>query len=80
MSSCPYHHVVVHVSHVVDVHGDLRGVAVVPRGAGRRPRVFTWLAAWGELEIGAVWLPVNTHERGVSVSLCHVAQSKMTDI
>jgi len=60
MSSRSYHYIVVHVSHVVDIHRDLCRVAVIPRGAGRGHRVLTWLAVWGELKIGAVWLPVTT--------------------
>lgn len=55
-----YHHVVVDVPHLVDVHGDLSSAAVAPRGAGRRQWTLSWLAAWGELKVGAVWLPVNT--------------------
>lgn len=60
MNSFSYHNILVHVSHMIDIHGDLCSAVVVPRVAGRRHWLFTWLAAWGELKIGTVWLSVNT--------------------
>lgn len=62
--SHPHHHIVVHVPQVVDVHGAVGSAAVAPRGAGGRHWALTWLAAGGELKVGAVWFPVNTQHRG----------------
>lgn len=65
MTPCDsYHDVVVHVPHVVHVHGDLGGAAVAPRRAGGRDRALARLAARGKLEVGAVWLPVETRHHG----------------
>lgn len=57
--SCSYHHIVIQVPQVVDVHGALGGAAVGPRVAGGGHWALTWLAAWGELKVGTVWLPVK---------------------
>lgn len=57
--SCSYHHIVIHVPQVEDVHGALGSAAVAPRGAGRRHWALTCLAAWGELKVGTIWLPVK---------------------
>lgn len=54
-----YHHIVIHVSQVVDIHGTLCGTTVAPWGAGRGHRTLSLLAAWRELVVGAVWLPVR---------------------
>lgn len=64
VSPCSYHHIVVHVPQLVDIHGALCSAAVAPRGAGGRHWALTWLAAWGELKVGAVWLPVKTQQQG----------------
>lgn len=61
---CSYHHIVVHVPQLVDIHGALGSAAVAPRGAGGRHWALTWLAAWGELKVCAVWLPVKTQQQG----------------
>lgn len=53
-----HHHIVIHVPHVIDVHGDLGSAAVAPWGAGRRHWPLTWLAAWREFEVGTVWFAV----------------------
>lgn len=54
---CSYHHIVIHVPHVVDVHGNFSSTAPVPRSTCRR---YWTLTSWGELIIGTVGLPVDT--------------------
>lgn len=57
--SLSYHHVVIHVSQVVDVQGALSSTTVTPWGAVRGQWTLSLLAAWRQLIVGAVWLPVE---------------------
>lgn len=62
--SCSYHNIVIHVPQVVDIHGALGSAVVAPRGAGGRHWALAWLAAWGQLKVGTVRLPVNMQYPG----------------
>lgn len=53
-----YHHIVVDVPQVKDVHGALRSSSVAPWGAGGGHWALTWLASRGQLKVGTVWFPV----------------------
>lgn len=64
--SLSYHHIVIHVSQVVDVHGALSSTTVATWGAGRGQRTLCLLAPWRQLIVGAVWLSV---ERAISQTL-----------
>lgn len=55
-----YHDVVVHVSHVVDVHADFSAVAGQAAGSHTVPRV----SCLRKLKICAVWLAVITQREG----------------
>lgn len=55
-----YHHVVIDVPQVEDIHGALRSSSVAPWGAGGGHWALTWLASRGQLKVGTVWFPVYT--------------------
>lgn len=55
-----YHHIVIDVPQVKDIHGALRSSTVAPWGAGGGHWALTWLASRGQLKVGTVWFPVYT--------------------